>query len=73
MYFTNARVDARIANVAVSNIGANAVNDTHIDFGTGANQVSTADIPEETNLYYTDARVDTRIQSTSIFLIYYFG
>ena len=36
---------------------ANSVNDTHIDFGTGANQVSTADIPEETNLYYTDARV----------------
>lgn len=66
LYFTNARVDARIANVAVSNIGANAVNDTHIDFGTGANQVSTADIPEETNLYYTDTRVDTRIQSTSI-------
>ena len=66
LYFTNARVDSRVANIAVSNIGTDAVKDTHIDFGTGANQVSTADIPEQTNLYYTDSRVDTRIQSTSI-------
>ena len=29
--------------------------------GTGANQVSTADVPEQTNLYYTDARADARI------------
>ncbi len=66
LYFTNARVDSRVANIAVSNIGTDAVKDTHIDFGTGANQVSTADIPEQTNLYYTDSRVDTRIQNTSI-------
>ena len=66
LYYTNARVDARVANIAVSNIAVNAVNDTHIDFGTGANQVSTADIPEQTNLYYTDARVDNRIGQTSI-------
>ena len=32
-----------------------------IDWGTGANQVSTADVPEQTNLYYTDARADARI------------
>lgn len=66
LYYTDARVDSRVANIAVSNIGANAVNDTHIDFGTGANQVSTADIPEETNLYYTDTRVDNRIGQASI-------
>ena len=66
LYYTDARVDSRVANIAVSNIGANAVNDTHIDFGTGANQVSTADIPEETNLYYTDTRVDNRISQASI-------
>jgi hypothetical protein len=66
LYYTDARVDAKVANIAVSNIGANAVNDTHIDFGTGANQVSTADIPEETNLYYTDTRVDNRIGQASI-------
>ena len=66
LYYTNARVDARVANIAVANIGADAVKDTHIDFGTSGGQVSTADIPEQTNLYYTDARVDTRIQNTSI-------
>jgi len=53
LYYTDARVDTRVANIAVSNIAINAVNDTHIDFGTGTNQVSTADIPEQTNLYYT--------------------
>ncbi len=42
------------------------IDDTLIDFGTGANQVSTADIPEQTNLYYTDARVTSRINVTSI-------
>lgn len=66
LYYTDARVDTRVANIAVANIAVNAVNDTHIDFGTGANQVSTADIPEDTNLYYTDARVDNRIGQASI-------
>ena len=42
------------------------IDDTHIDFGTGTNQVSTADLPEQTNLYYTDARVLTKINATSI-------
>jgi len=37
-------------------IKTDGIDDTHIDFGTGTNQVSTADIPEQTNLYYTDAR-----------------
>ena len=38
---------------------ANSINDTHIDFGTGANQVSTDDLPEgSTNLYFTQARAD---------------
>ena len=44
-------------------LSADSVNDTHIDFGTGANQVSTADIPENTNLYYTDARADARVNA----------
>ena len=38
---------------------ADGIDDTHIDFGTGTNQVSTADIPEQTNLYYTTARADS--------------
>ena len=66
LYNTDARVDTRVANIAVSNIAINAVNDTHIDFGTGTNQVSTADIPEQTNLYYTDTRADDRIAQASI-------
>ena len=45
----------------LTSIAADSINDTHIDFGTGTNQVSTADIPEQTNLYFTDARADARI------------
>ena len=44
-----------VSSGAVS-LKADGIDDTHIDFGTGTNQVSTADIPEQTNLYYTDAR-----------------
>lgn len=47
-------------------VSANGINDTHIDFGTGANQVSTADIPEQTNLYYTDVRADARIAAANL-------
>jgi len=42
-------------------LNTDGINDTHIDFGTGANQVNTADIPEQTNLYYTDARARSSI------------
>ena len=45
---------------------ANGIDDTHIDWGTGTAQVSTADIPENTNLYYTNARADARITAASI-------
>lgn len=41
--------------------GADTVKDTHIDWGTGANQVSTADVPEQTNLYYTDERAQDAV------------
>ena len=50
----------------LTSISANSINDTHIDWGTGANQVSSADVPEQTNLYYTDARADARIGAASI-------
>jgi hypothetical protein len=43
--------------------GADSIKDTMIDFGTGANQVSTADVPEATNLYYTEARADARVDA----------
>ena len=54
-----------VTSGAVS-VKADGINDTHIDFGTGTNQVSTADLPEETNLYYTDGRVTTRINATNL-------
>ena len=47
-----------VTSGAVS-IKADGIDDTHIDFGTGTNQVSTADLPEQTNLYYTVARSDS--------------
>lgn len=48
-------------------IDTNGVNTTHIDFGTGANQVNTDQLPQgSTNLYYSDASVDTRIAASSI-------
>ena len=48
-------------------IDTNGVNTTHIDFGTGANQVNTDLLPQgSTNLYYSDASVDTRIAASSI-------
>ena len=47
-------------------IQADSIDDTLIDFGTGANQVSTADVPEETNLYYTNVRADARIAAADI-------
>lgn len=64
---THAQIDTHIASVANphsvtwSQVGAiqdaaDTVKDTHIDWGVGANQVSTTDIPEGTNLYFTTAR-----------------
>ena len=48
-------------------IGAGAIKETMIDFGAGAGEVDTDNVPEgATNLYYTDARVLTKIQATSI-------
>ena len=48
-------------------IAAAAIKDSMIDFGTSANQVDTDNVPEgATNLYYTDARVLTKINATSI-------
>jgi hypothetical protein len=47
-------------------IATDAIDDTLIDFGTGASQVSTADVPEQTNLYYTNTRADDRIAAADI-------
>lgn len=42
---------------------ADGIGDADIDWGTGAGQVSTADITEETNLYFTTARVTSLIDT----------
>ncbi len=47
-------------------IATDGIDDTLIDFGTGTNQVSTADVPEQTNLYYTNARADARIAAADV-------
>lgn len=57
---------AQSGNTLTIGITADGVDNTHIDFGTGAGQVSTADIPEQTNLYYTDVRADARIAAASL-------
>ena len=54
-----------VSSGAIS-IAADAIKDTMIDWGTGATQVSTADIPENTNLYYTNVRADARIAAASV-------
>ena len=54
-----------VASGAVS-LKTDGINDTHIDFGTGTNQVSTADLPEETNLYFTDARAKSAAVADAI-------
>ena len=46
-------------------VGVDEIKDTMIDFGTGTGQVSTSDLPEGTNLYYTDGRFDTRLATKS--------
>lgn len=48
-------------------IGPDQVKATMIDFGTGANQVSTDDVVEgSSNLYYTDAKVATYVDSAYV-------
>jgi len=54
---TNATHTGDVTGSGELTISSDAVDDTHINWGTGANQVSTTDIPEGTNLYYTEVRV----------------
>ena len=52
-----------VSSGAVS-IAANSIDDTLIDFGTNAGQVSTDDIPEgSTNLYATNERIDDQVNN----------
>lgn len=62
---SNATHSGDITGSTALTIGANKVLDSHINWGTGATQVSTVDIPEQTNLYYTEARFDSAFTSKS--------
>jgi len=61
----NATHTGDVTGSSVLTIGANKVLDSHINWGTGATQVSTADIPEQTNLYYTEGRVTANANVSS--------
>ena len=54
-----------LTSITSSDIGANLIDNTHIDFGTTGNKVNTGDLPEGTNLYYTDARVDSHLNQSN--------
>ena len=47
------------AGAMTISIGATQIKSSMVDWGTGAGQISTADIPELTNEYYTDGKVGT--------------
>ena len=55
-----------VASGAVS-IKADSIDDTLIDFGTGAGQVNSDDVPEgSTNLYLTNERIDDQVGNNLI-------
>ncbi|MCK4423656.1 MAG: hypothetical protein KAV18_06255 [Candidatus Omnitrophica bacterium] len=60
-------ITTTIASNAILNsmIAADEIYDSDVNWGTGANQINTADIPELTNLYYTEARVSANTDVTA--------
>lgn len=53
---------ATVANVVAAGIVANLIDDTHIDWGTGADQVSAADVPiADAGTYYTTDDVESAL------------
>ncbi len=62
---TNATHTGDVTGATELIIGADKVLDSHINWGTGDTQVSTNDIPEQTNLYYTEVRVSANTNVAS--------
>ena len=70
LYFNDLRAQAALAgdiatlqaDIANAIVTANSYTDAAVSGGTGS--LTTDDIPEGANLYYTDARVDARIPTT---------
>jgi len=55
--------------VVSSGLAANSVDDTHIDWGTGTNQVSAVDIPiADAGLYFTGTELETALQEIGLAL-----
>jgi len=49
--------------------GTDNVNDTHIDWGVGANQVSAVDVPiTDSGSYYTGTEVETALQEVGVII-----
>lgn len=65
LYHTSARVDARIAAKIADTTLVSTINGESGD-ATGDVSLSTTEIPEGSNLYYTDARVQTYLTSEKI-------
>ena len=70
LYFNDLRAQAALAgdiatlqaDIANAIVTANSYTDSAVSVGTGS--LTTDDVPEGANLYYTDARVDARIPTT---------
>ena len=70
LYFNDLRAQAALAgdiatlqaDIAQAIVDANSYTDAAVSGGTGS--LTTDDIPEGSNLYYTNARVDARIPTT---------
>ena len=58
--------DITMNNAGLSAIGADKIKDSMVDWGTGVGQISTADIPEETNLFFTNERVDDQVNALCV-------
>lgn len=56
---------SKLADDAVESehIAADAIDEEHINWGTGAGQISTTNMPEGTNKYFTDARARDALTS----------
>jgi len=59
----NATHTGDVTGATALTIAPDSVNDTHINFGTGTNQVSTTDLPEGTNLYYKENAIKNNIDT----------
>jgi hypothetical protein len=58
---------AALANNGALSLNTDVVNDTHIDWGSGGNQVDSDDVPEGSTNYYDDDGVDDDVPESGDF------